>query len=76
MLDDRNDRPSADQMAGLGIRDHTANETAWAAVLGDRAGGDDVRPSTGRDGLKRADHALPLIRLPPSAGGDCGLCAA
>ncbi|SDM29753.1 Acetyl esterase/lipase [Streptomyces sp. cf386] len=42
MLDDRNDTPSAHQMAGLGIWDRTANETGWTALLGARRGGPDV----------------------------------
>lgn len=42
MLDDRNDSPSAHQMAGHGLWDRTANATGWAAYLGDRAGGPDV----------------------------------
>ncbi|MFF2362799.1 alpha/beta hydrolase [Streptomyces sp. NPDC058122] len=42
MLDDRNDTPSAHQMAGVGAWDRTANETAWTAVLGDARGGPDV----------------------------------
>lgn len=42
MLDDRNDTPSAHQMAGLGIWDRTANETGWTALLGERRGGPDV----------------------------------
>ena len=34
MLDDRNDTPSARQMTGLGVWDHTSNETGWTALLG------------------------------------------
>ena len=38
MLDDRNDSPSAKQMAGIGAWDRTANRTGWDAYLGaDRA---------------------------------------
>jgi acetyl esterase/lipase len=44
MLDDRNDRPSTIQMAGLGVWDRTANETAWNAILGDARGAIDVPP--------------------------------
>ncbi|GAA4810189.1 alpha/beta hydrolase [Streptomyces ziwulingensis] len=44
MLDDRNDSPSAHQMAGLGTWDRSANDTAWTALLGDRRGGPDVSP--------------------------------
>lgn len=42
MLDDRNDTPSAHQMAGLGVWDRTANDTGWTALLGERRGGPDV----------------------------------
>ncbi|TNY34726.1 hypothetical protein EIO00_22320 [Thermomonospora catenispora] len=42
MLDDRNDTPSAHQMAGRGVWDRTANETAWNAVLGEARGGPEV----------------------------------
>jgi acetyl esterase/lipase len=42
MLDDRNDTPSAHQMAGLGVWDRTANETGWTALLGDLHGGPDI----------------------------------
>jgi acetyl esterase/lipase len=44
MLDDRNDTPSAWQMAGRGIWDRTANETGWTALLGAGRGGPDVSP--------------------------------
>ncbi|MFJ1669831.1 alpha/beta hydrolase [Streptomyces bottropensis] len=44
MLDDRNDTPSAHQMAGRGVWDRTANETGWTALLGERRGGADVSP--------------------------------
>lgn len=60
MLDDRNDTPSAHQMAGAGSWDRGANETAWRAYLGDAAGGPEVR-----------GHAAParetdLTGLPPA----------
>ena len=42
MLDDRNDTPSAIQMAGLGVWDRDANEFGWTALLGDARGGPDV----------------------------------
>lgn len=38
MLDDRNDSASSWQMAGHGVWDRTANETAWRAYLGQDAG--------------------------------------
>ncbi|MFF8594277.1 alpha/beta hydrolase [Streptomyces sp. NPDC015220] len=44
MLDDRNDTPSARQMAGVDVWDRRANETAWTALLGDRRGAPDVSP--------------------------------
>ncbi|MEV6592962.1 alpha/beta hydrolase [Streptomyces acidicola] len=44
MLDDRNDTPSAHQMAGLGVWDQKSNETGWTALLGDGRGGPDVSP--------------------------------
>ncbi|MDF3298802.1 alpha/beta hydrolase [Streptomyces tropicalis] len=44
MLDDRNDTPSAHQMAGVDVWDRAANETGWTALLGDRRGGPDVSP--------------------------------
>ncbi|MCC2333658.1 alpha/beta hydrolase [Cellulomonas wangsupingiae] len=44
MLDDRNDSASGHQMAGVGSWDRTANATAWAAYLGESAGGPDTPP--------------------------------
>ncbi|WP_409473767.1 alpha/beta hydrolase [Streptomyces sp. HC307] len=44
MLDDRNDTPSAHQMAGLGVWDRTANETGWTALLGELRGAPGVSP--------------------------------
>ena len=44
MLDDRNDTPSARQMAGLGVYDRTSNQTCWTALLGDARGTDEVSP--------------------------------
>ncbi|MFF5360333.1 alpha/beta hydrolase [Streptomyces scabiei] len=53
MLDDRNDTPSAHQMAGRGVWDRTANETGWTALLGERRGGAEVSqyaaPARARD---------------------------
>ncbi|MGW1143320.1 alpha/beta hydrolase, partial [Streptomyces zhihengii] len=60
MLDDRNDTPSAYQMAGVGAWDRTANETAWTAVLGDARGGPDV-PS-----YAAPARATDLAGLPPA----------
>jgi acetyl esterase/lipase len=44
MLDDRNDTPSARQMAGLGVWDSGANATGWTALLGDARGTEAVSP--------------------------------
>jgi acetyl esterase/lipase len=44
MLDDRNDTPSARQMAGLGVWDRISNETGWTALLGAARGEPDVSP--------------------------------
>lgn len=60
MLDDRNNSPSAVQMAGAGTWDRTANATAWRAYLGDRAGGGDV---TAHEAPARATD---LSDLPPT----------
>ncbi|MGI5458673.1 alpha/beta hydrolase [Streptomyces sp. CA-249302] len=42
MLDDRNDTPSAVQMAGRGVWDRSANEQGWTALLGDLRGTPEV----------------------------------
>jgi len=60
MLDDRNDTPSAVQMAGLGIWDHTSNETGWTALLGAARGGPDVSP------YAAPARAADLSGLPPA----------
>ncbi|WP_322749735.1 MULTISPECIES: alpha/beta hydrolase [unclassified Frankia] len=60
MLDDRNDTPSARQMAGRGVWDHTANATGWSALLGADRGGPDVSPYAAP---ARADD---LSGLPPA----------
>ncbi|MER5180969.1 alpha/beta hydrolase fold domain-containing protein [Streptomyces sp. NPDC002896] len=60
MLDDRNDTPSAHQMAGLGVWDRTANETGWNALLGEARGTGDVPPYAAP---ARADD---LSGLPPA----------
>ncbi|AGS73216.1 alpha/beta hydrolase [Streptomyces collinus] len=60
MLDDRNETVSSHQMAGVGVWDRTANETAWTALLGDRRGGPDVSPYAAP---ARADD---LSGLPPA----------
>ncbi|WP_330461148.1 alpha/beta hydrolase [Streptomyces sp. NBC_00820] len=60
MLDDHNDTVSSRQMAGIGVWDRTANETAWTAVLGDRRGGPDVPP------YASPARATDLSGLPPA----------
>lgn len=60
MLDDRNETPSARQMAGLGVWDRAANEVGWTALLGDARGGPDVSPYAAP---ARADD---LSGLPPA----------
>ncbi|PZR53749.1 alpha/beta hydrolase [Xylanimonas oleitrophica] len=60
MLDDRGDSASGHQMAGLGTWDRTANATAWAAYLGDAAGG----PTT--PAYAAAARAARLSGLPPA----------
>ncbi|MFH8662363.1 alpha/beta hydrolase [Streptomyces afghaniensis] len=60
MLDDRNDTPSAHQMAGLGVWDRTSNETGWSALLGEARGTADVPPYAAP---ARADD---LSGLPPA----------
>ena len=60
MLDDRNDTPSAQQMAGLGIWDRNANEFGWSALLGDSRGGPDVSP------YAAPARATDLADLPPA----------
>jgi len=60
MLDDRNDTPSAWQMAGCGIWDRGANETGWTALLGEARGGPDVSP------YAAPARALDLSGLPPA----------
>jgi len=44
MIDDRNDSPSAVQMADTGTWGRTANTTGWTALLGEARGGPDVSP--------------------------------
>ena len=60
MLDDRNDTPSAIQMAGVGVWDRTANDTGWTALLGDARGGPDVSP------YAAPARATDLSGLPPA----------
>jgi acetyl esterase/lipase len=60
MLDDRNDTPSARQMAGLGVWDRTANDMGWTALLGAERGGPDVSP------YAAPARATDLSGLPPA----------
>ena len=60
MLDDRNDTPSAWQMAGQGVWDRTSNETGWTALLGAARGGPDVSP------YAAPARAADLSGLPPA----------
>lgn len=60
MIDDRNDTPSAVQMAGLGVWDRTSNETGWTALLGEARGTDDVSP------YAAPARATDLSGLPPA----------
>ncbi|MCY1139149.1 alpha/beta hydrolase [Actinoplanes sp. Pm04-4] len=60
MIDDRNDTPSAVQMAGRGVWDRTANDTGWTALLGAARGGPDVSP------YAAPARATDLANLPPA----------
>ena len=60
MLDDRNDTPSAVQMAGLGVWDRASNEVGWTALLGAARGGPDVSP------YAAPARATDLSGLPPA----------
>lgn len=60
MLDDRNNTPSAYQMAGAGSWDRTANNVGWTALLGDARGGPDVSP------YAAPARATDLSGLPPA----------
>ncbi|MFC7534228.1 alpha/beta hydrolase [Actinoplanes sp. GCM10030250] len=60
MIDDRNDTPSAVQMAGRGVWDRTANDTGWTALLGAGRGGPDVSP------YAAPARASDLSGLPPA----------
>ncbi|MBC3760849.1 alpha/beta hydrolase [Quadrisphaera oryzae] len=60
MIDDRNDSPSAVQMADTGTWGRTANTTGWTSLLGDAAGGADVSP------YAAPARATDLSGLPPA----------
>jgi acetyl esterase/lipase len=67
MLDDRGIALSTKQFDGIGVWDRISNETGWAALLGDKAGGDDVSP------YAAPSRATDLSNLPP-AFIDVGVC--
>ncbi|MER5600146.1 alpha/beta hydrolase [Streptomyces sp. NPDC002265] len=60
MLDDRNDTPSAHQMAGLGVWDRASNQAGWGALLGEARGTDSVSP------YAAPARATDLSGLPPA----------
>jgi acetyl esterase/lipase len=60
MLDDRNDTPSARQMAGSGVWDRASNRLGWTALLGEACGGPDVSP------YAAPARATDLSGLPPA----------
>lgn len=60
MLDDRGTTESTRQFDGVGVWDRVSNETGWAALLGDRAGGADVSP------YAAPARAADMSRLPPA----------
>ncbi|NUO99998.1 MAG: alpha/beta hydrolase [Nonomuraea sp.] len=60
MLDDRNTTPSSHEFAEAVVWDRSANLFGWGALLGDRAGGDDVSP------YAAPARATDLSGLPPA----------
>lgn len=60
MLDDRDTTGSSREITDIGIWDRSTNVLAWRAVLGDRAGTDDVTP------YAAASRATDLTGLPPA----------
>jgi acetyl esterase/lipase len=67
MLDDRGIALSTKQFDGIGVWDRVSNETGWAALLGDKVGGDDVSP------YAAPARATDFSNLPP-AFIDVGVC--
>jgi acetyl esterase/lipase len=67
MLDDRGIALSTKQFDGIGVWDRISNETGWAALLGDKVGGDDVSP------YAAPARAKDMSNLPP-AFIDVGVC--
>jgi acetyl esterase/lipase len=60
MLDDRNDTPSAAQMAGRGVWDQGSNLMGWTALLGEQRGSPDV------SAYAAPARATDLSGLPPA----------
>ncbi|MET8511836.1 alpha/beta hydrolase [Streptomyces sp. NPDC005077] len=60
MIDDRNDTPSALQMAGRGVWDRASNQGGWTALLGEARGTDAVSP------YAAPARATDLSGLPPA----------
>jgi acetyl esterase/lipase len=60
MIDDRNDTPSARQLAGLGVWDRASNRGGWTALLGEARGTADVSP------YAAPARATDLSGLPPA----------
>lgn len=60
MLDDRLATASTGQFDGVGVWDRVSNQTGWAALLGDRRGGDAVSP------YAAPARATDLGSLPPA----------
>ncbi|MFB7668877.1 alpha/beta hydrolase [Kitasatospora sp. NPDC056138] len=58
MLDDRNTTDSSRSITDIGIWDRSTNLMAWQAILGDRAGTDDITP------YSAAGRATDLAGLP------------
>ena len=67
MLDDRGIALSTKQFDGIGVWDRISNETGWAALLGDKVGGDDVSP------YAAPARTTDFSKLPP-AFIDVGVC--
>ncbi|MEK2492712.1 alpha/beta hydrolase [Kitasatospora purpeofusca] len=60
MLDDRNRTASSHEITDIGIWDRSTNLLAWQAILGDRAGTEDVCP------YAAPARATDLAELPPT----------
>lgn len=60
MLDERNNTVSSHQIDGIGVWDHTSNETGWNASLGARRHGDTITP------YESPSRETDLTDLPPT----------